>query len=478
MKRGNSKKLVTLLSMVLMGVGYSACTSSNAKAPQNGSVGDKGTTTPQYHFAVFNADGSGNPVQPGIFDDSTPGATLALVDGKSYVFQLTSLNGSGYSYETTMQRVDLVNGGSPTTLTLKEGNNLVTAPTPGDYSIAVAPTDGGTIYPGRTFSGNVVCDNPAPFTASGWDLSKIAVSGGGSDNVYSYSASGVVSGGQAPYVYAWDFSGDGSPDSLFSSSTSAQGYDSFVGDRSSIGLIVKDACNTTVSVTVARNVAPGGLPSRTPGDKSEFVHGTVTAASGTAATYKDIWDNNAGIDYWATNNSISKPVHSTFKANGASSAFTIASDKFTYGLPSSTTFGLNISMGNINASLGDTVANTIVDATNAVMSAITFSTEQVGDGKPQLVVTDTTSCTLQTKGIEVIQVVGVPCSPGTTNPKWGDREMRWTFHGWGSYTCTNLTGPGSSVVAMTGGFDGVDDLIDACVGGGQGGQGGDFPPQF
>jgi hypothetical protein len=479
------KRVLSMVGIMAMVFGI-ACTKSEkggetaATPDTTSSTSIIGATSPRYILSVSKADASGNPTGAALYNSTSGGTSLALVEGDKYVFIITKLDSGGpYTYQVSLERVDIVSSGPSITIQGKEGNNLVNAPAPGDYVIKIIASSGSSSFPARTFQASVTCNDPVSLNAAGIEAT-VSVAGAGTDNLYNYSATvGAGAGGSAPYICAWDFNGDGSRDSYFVSCGTAFNniYENYVGNRK-VGLIVKDSCNTSVSVQALRSIPVQGLTGRTPGDGSVFIHGKITGGTGAAASHPAVFNNTGDpSDYWATNNFVRKPVHTSFRAQGMDSSFTIASDQFTYGAPSSVTFGMKIEMSKLSVvTLGDTVATTTVNATNAVISSVDYSTDRVGDGQPALKLSGGT-CTLTDQGLEVIEVKGTPCAPGTTNPDFGDREMRWTFHAWGRYSCTNLTGPASTANIM-GEFDGFDDLIDGCVGGGQGGQGGEPPPSF
>jgi hypothetical protein len=364
-------------------------------------------------------------------------------------------------------------------MTFKEGENVVTAPAAGDYAIRIIAKSGSDSFPARSFQASVGCDNPLPFDGSLVDVSKISQSGG--DNIYAFSAAGAVSaaiGGQAPYLCAWDYNGDSSRDSLFGdcNATASNVYENYVGDRK-VNLVVKDSCNVSTSVEAVLTFPP---ITKVPGAGIVFIHGKVVAGTGASLTHPAIFENSVGSDYWATNHpSDYIPVHAETWLNGAQSVFTISSDKFKYGAPSSETFGMKLEMSNIAITLteGDDIAKpTIVDVTNARLASIKYSTDRIGDGQPAINLSGN-ECTLHDQGARVVQIIGTPCDPGQTNPDFTNKAMRWTIEVWGYYSCRNVSS-GSASATIEGEFDGYSDLNDGCSGGGQGGQGGDQPPNF
>lgn len=478
------KRKFAILSAVLLPLGFTACSGSSNNATPQAGLGGAGSAAPQYNFVV--KDQAGNM----LYTSAGASASLSAVAGQQVILDAVPADGqSGYTLSGQISRSDLVVPPAPITISLVPGQPFdFTFPAAGDYVIKLTATMGSTSYPARFFQGSVSCNNPTPFTAATMNAAAISVAAGSADNLYTYDASGVVgSGGQAPYFYAWDFTGDGSQDSLFSTSpTATDVYESFVGERTHIALLVKDSCNTLVTLSVDRTVPVAGLASLTPGGLYPFIHGVVNSASGSAAGYRDILDPTpTGINYYATNVNLAnapasyKPVQTNFSFTGdglATSSFTVGSNMFTYGLPSSVQFGEQLSVGGIKVT--EDMTSPTIDVSGAKMSAISFSTEQVGDGLPQIIVTDSTgaSCTLTNPGATIVPHQGTPCTGGTAN-KWG-YNMTWTVHVWGTYSCTNLTGPGSSVVSMHGEFDATPAIVDACIGGGGQGGGGINPIQF
>ncbi len=431
-----------------------------------------GAIVPRFSLCVYNAVGA-QADGAAIYCDKNAGTSLQMIAGKSYVFQITSESDGGpYVYRTQLQRVDLLSSIPSAPLDLNAGANLFTAPSAGDYAIRIAVVDGGTVFPARTFQTAIACNNPTPLSVGGLNLAGINVSGGA--NVFSFSSAGVVSGGvggQAPYICAWDYNGDGTRDSAYADCSVARNnvYVNHHGTRL-VGILVKDSCNTTVSATVSRSLMPA--PTRTPGDASVFIHGVVSNATGAAASHRGV--NN--VNYWGINNQTvagRTVVTSVLQPNGANSTFAMAS-AYSYGQPSSVEFGQRISLSGLNVQLGANLASTSISAASAVMSNIQFNTDQSGDNQLPLQLAGTT-CTLTDQGARVLEVLGTPCAAGQSNATWG-QAMRWTFHVWGRYECTNVSASGASAT-ITGEFDGLDDVNDGCVGGGQG-QGGNPPPQF
>lgn len=450
----------------------SGCTklASDGNSVRQTAVVGSASSGPQFGICFSSADPSGNPAASALYCDNSSGSSLRLVEGKQYVLAITPISSGTYQYQFSLQRVDVISGSAPPPQTFPAGNSLFTAPAPGDYAIRVAATDGSTVFPARSLQATVNCDAPMALNAAALNRSAISAAPGSSTNFYNFSASGITDGqpgGIGPYLCAWDFNGDGTRDSVFRdcSDTLSNVYVNYLGTRN-VGVIVKDSCNTAVSVSNAVNLPLGALADFVPGDQNVWIHAQTSNASGTAAGSAA----TQNVDYWATNGRGIAPVQPHFTYAGANSSFVIESS-FTYGMPGSLNFGVKLAVSNISASLTGDGETSTIDASGAKLTRLDYTTDQAGDTQPSLSLSGS-ACSLTKPGAEIIQVQGQPCAPGTDNAF--HRETTYTIHVWGSYSCDPVVGSGGSMKAV-GEFNGLSFLTDSCVGGGGGGGGGIVP---
>src|SRR5262249_50526743 len=153
---------------------------------------------------------------------------------------------AGTAFSLVETNIDQVQQQS-STLSLSAGNNFLTAPAAGNYVFKLKISSAPYISLSRQYEVQVTCANPT-FTAAIPDRTKIDVAG--TNNASTYSAAAVIAAanGQPPYSCAWDPTGTGIMDTpLADCGNPATVYVNYVTTRK-IGLIVKDACNTTYTI--------------------------------------------------------------------------------------------------------------------------------------------------------------------------------------------------------------------------------------
>lgn len=389
-----------------------------------------------------------------VFQEGAPGAqgALKLIQGASYNLNLTGANvPGGTQFTLALTNIDLV-AGTTTHVTLQLGDNIFVPSAAGNYVMKLIPSL-PSVAP-RVYQASVSCANPN-FTQNSLDPTGISVTTS-ANNLYNYSAAQVTAhaNGTAPYLCAFDLTGTGIRDTAFGDCKIPllNQYSNYVGQRN-IGVIVKDACNTTFTVSNPVTL-DFGVPAK-PGNV--FIYGMNSMATGSAVGDSRI----DGVNYLATNvggNDIVQPRYNS--GNFTISAF------MNYGMPSSVKFGVQIDISNITDTLNLSNLSGTVDASQAVMTGITFSTDQAGDQAAARNLSSN-SCVLSNQGARVIKTQGSPCSAGTTGSgNSADVEV------WGDYVCMGLNDSGGSV-QIEGSFDGATHMGDSCVGsGGGGGQGG------
>jgi hypothetical protein len=419
----------------------------------SGTVGTTGgPVTGQVALSIYSSTGTL------IYSGTNASTSLSLTSGVAYNFQLNGTNvAAGTTFTLQETNIDVING-TPTNVTLNLGDNPVTIATSGDFLFAIGANGAAaSTTSSQTYQASVTCANPT-FTVSSLTPSGISVTAGSGTNLYNFSASSVVTGanGTAPYLCAWDLDGDAIQDTAFSPCGTAVSND-YVNDLGTrnIGLLVKDACNTTVAVAASQTLAytvpvmPGSV----------FIYGQTSASTGTATT--DLRLN--AVNYLATNSggyNIVLPLY-TPGANGTGSY--VISATLNYGLPSSVKFGEQIELTGFSDTINVSTMTGTVDASAAKIKQVSFSTDEVGDQTPARSLLGT-ACTLTNPNATVIFQAGTPCSAGTT----GDNNSA-DVEVWGNYVCPVSDASGG--VTITGEFDGIAHLADSCTGGGGGGGG-------
>ncbi len=452
---GNKKQtirrtLVILLLTLPVAFVYNACSRYQSAGGINQSSGASTSNlnylTGKMQMSLVNA--SGNL----IYSDAAAGGSLTFKANTNYGL---NLNVTGYpantQYSLEMTQTDVVNG-TTVTVPLTAGLNSFTVPTQGDYSWKLMASAPGYQSQTKFYLANVTCQNPT-FTQSSLDPAALTVSQGSGTNLYNFSAANVVANanGMGPYECAFDPTGTGIVDTSWQNCTQAFNnfYVNYVSTRN-VGVIVKDACNTTyavsapVQLTYTEPTMPGNV----------FIFGQISNATGTAKGDSRV-DN---VTYLATNsggNDIVQPHYS-------SGSFQITSSQ-NYGMPSSSSFGVQINVKGIQDSLNVSTMTGTVNASNAYISSLSYTTDEAGDAKPPLDF-NSTNCTLSNQGAKVLFTAGTPCSSGTA----GDQNKA-TVEVWGHYQCTISDVSGGAQI--TGDFDGYTHLVDNCSGGGGGGGG-------
>lgn len=395
-----------------------------------------------------------------IFSDDNASTALKLKAGTNYTVQVDAPSAPASTvFKIVSTRINTIAVAS-TTIPLVVGANVVTVATAGDYSWKLTATAPKISPLTLSYMADVTCASPT-FTADSLNPAGISASAGGS-NLYNFSVGGVVGGanGLAPYTCALDPTGVGILDTTFVPCANGFNnvYVNYVGTRN-VGVIVKDACNTTYAVS-----NPVNLPYTVPalGGAFVFISGITSGATGMA-----IDDPRAdGVEYLATNsggNNIVLP-----KYGGGS--FTIGAAQ-SYGQPSSVKFGVKINLRGITDTINLTTGTGTIDASAATISSVIYSTDQAGDASPAVAFSGS-NCVLSQQGGSVLFVTGTPCAGGTTVAPY-----MATVKVWGHYQCTALTSAGGTI-NIEGDFNGFEDIADSCVGGGGGGGGGIVPIDF
>jgi hypothetical protein len=316
----------------------------------------------------------------------------------------------------------------------------------------------------KHYSSSVGCSSN--FTKASLNGNAISVTAAGSNNLFNFSAAGVIASanGTGPYLCGFDMTGVGIVDSAYvdcASGSLKNQYVNLVANRN-IGVVVKDSCNVSYSVSAnpAINLA---YTVPTGGTETPYIFGQVSAETGASATDSRI--NNA--TYLSTNNMAAKPVQSTYSSgNGATGAgvFTISS-AFNFGTGNSLPYGMSLKITGLTGAVNASGQSGTINSSNAVVASATYTTDQSGDQEAATSMKG--NCTSGPISSKVVLTPGQPCSSGQT----GDNNMA-TIEVWGTYTCQVSGAEGTATI--TGSFDGLDTMADACTGGGQGGGG--VPP--
>lgn len=398
-----------------------------------------------------------------VYSDAGGPGSVSLVGGKAYKIQVAVSNAGS----APVSKVTVMNSSipalalHPSVLTMNSSGSGQFTAVAGQYSFQLNVMNGNAQAVAKSYTGSASCPNPnaSGFTASSLNASGLAVSLAGSNNLFSYNASSVVSGanGVAPYQCAYDLNGTGIVDTAFTDCGAHDYYSNFLGSRN-VNVVVVDSCG--VSASVSKSVSfSGNVPAM--GAGNVFIAGQVSSDTGTAASDPRI-DN---VDYLATNQNPSYDiVQPNFAMSGGKGTFQIQSS-LNYGQPSSLPFGITINVSGITGTfnLSSNPTGTVVTS-GAKVSSIVYSTDQNGDQDPAVSMSSS-SCTTGGISAKVTPVVGQPCSSGTS----GDNNSA-TVEVWGTYTCTNVSDSGGSVT-ISGSFDGLTDMADGCSGGGGGGGG-------
>ncbi|MBC7395890.1 MAG: hypothetical protein H7333_00480 [Bdellovibrionales bacterium] len=382
-----------------------------------------------------------------IFDEVGRNRNFNLLSGKSYLIKVGSQNfPAGSTVEMTSINTSLPNSVNQA-LVLVSGVATLSVSVAGDYSIKVTvKNSAGLKLVTKDYAAMVSCTSPT-FTRSSLNAAGISVTG--SDNLYHYSATGVLTNanGQAPYQCAWDLSGVGILDTPFAdcNQTLSNQYVTYVQNRK-VGLVVKDACNTAYSInhdSVLRATVPTG-----PG--SLFIAGNISNETGNAVADARI----RGVNFLSTN----VPGHAYVSSAYSQSRFNIESF-MTYGRSLSSSFGMSIDVSGLAGSFNLTTnPNGTIDTSNAVVSRVVYVTDSADDQYPTVTLT-ATRCSSSVIHARVINVIPASCTGGST----GSLNQA-TVEVWGEYTCLLENSGGSAMI--TGSFDGFSNLGDGCAGGG------------
>jgi hypothetical protein len=406
----------------------------------------------QMHISV-----SGNGAN---YSDSTPNSSLIVKMGLSYVLNLQVQNAAaGASYSIQATNLDDVNP-TPINLNVAVGNNTISFPAKGNYQIKLMASAAGLGSQSKIYQAEVQCANPSFSQAS---LASVNLSVSGNNNSYTFSSSGVAASanGQAPYQCAWDPTGTGIVDTAFGPCDASLGpvYGNYVLSRN-IGLVVRDACNTSYTVSKPLNLA---YSEPAMGAGNVFIQGVLSNAGGTAVGDKRV----DGVTYYAQNTATNKIVSSQY-GNGAFTIFAWQN----YNMGSSVNFGMQIKVSGLveTTKLDAATGAGAVDASNAKIASVTYVTDQAGDQASSMSFSGK-NCTLSNQGAKVLPVSGQPCTGGTSG-----NQNALTVEVWGHYSCTGLVASDAST-DIQGDFDGYYNIADSCSGGGQGG-GGVPPPNF
>lgn len=447
-----------------MAVVASACESGNdSSGSQTVLASTVGPTVPNpqapsVSFQVVNGSGAV------VYSSSSGTQAANLLAGQAVELQVNSSNlPSGATVSISVTN-DSVVGSSPQVIPVTSASVSYTPTVQGDYSftLTVANSSGSTVVT-KYFALNVQCASPT-FTASSLNGAGLAVTAGSAENLFNFSAANVVTSadGQAPYQCAFDLTGVGIVDTPFAPCSQAvtNQYVPYINTRN-IGVVVKDACNTSQTITNAQN-----LVAATPamGVGNVFIEGVVSNETGTVATDPRI--NN--VNYLWTNTNGNVPVLPQFDGN----TFTIQAST-QYSGASSVPFGVQIVVAGIGGTFNlDTNPTGTVDMASAYVQSISYATDEAGDQNPSVTLSSST-CTTTGLFSKVVPVVGAPCA---NNTETGSNNSA-TVEIWGTYTCTKVSDAGGAAT-MSGEFDGLTQMSDSCVGGGGQGGGGIVPVSF
>jgi hypothetical protein len=449
-------------SQVLLGTG---CDSTNFGAPV-GSTASSASLSNSSALASsvsLNVTGSGGNVYS---DASDPGQVMTMTVGQSYTFHADASNlAAGATLKLSLLDTDIVNG-TPIVITLQPGaSQTIVAPSPGgDYLMTLTINSGGTVAV-KNYQAAIGCSDPT-FVQSVLNSNGLTVTG--SNNMYTYNASGVIANPQN-YLCGFDLSGTGILSSVYvpCNTSLPNMYVNDVGARN-IQVIVKDTCNNSLTVNSSQTLA---FTTPTPAAGAQYIYGVVTPTSYPASETRV-----NGVTYLATNAStgmLNAPVQANF-APGSPGQFTITSTfttgEYNNGQPSTIPYGMSLNIVGITGSLNMSGANpsSTLNFSNMSVDSGSFTTDQSSDVKAQISLASAAGqnqCTGTHLNGMATPSAGTPCGSGTT----GDQNSA-IVEVWGDYTC-NMTGAGGATATISGSFAGSYTLHDSCVGGGQGGGG-------
>jgi len=454
MKKMNFSKRAAIGAFLVVGVGTAVGCSKGgydtSGSTSSGSLATTNVSQAQVKVAVQVLDSANNP----IYTDSNSASSLVLKAGQTYQLVLSpSYNPNGASYSLQLTQIDAVNT-TPQSITVQPGANSFSVPVQGDYSLKLIATAPSMLQMTKYYNANVTCANPT-FTAASLDASKISASAGSGSNLYNFSAAGIAanSNGQAPYTCAFDQTGSGIIDSAFQDCNTAlsNSYVNYVSNRN-VSVIVKDACNSTFTVTKTLNL-PYSVPAI--GNGNVFIYGAVSGASGLATGDKRVDE----VTYLATNSG----GHNIVQPNYSSGNFNIEAS-MNYNMASSVGFGMSIAVQGITGTLDIKNGTGSLNASAATIKSVTYSTDQAGDTAGAMAFSGS-NCTLTNQNVKVVFTAGTPCASNQTGT-----GKQATVEVYGDYSCTGLSTSGAAM-NVSGSFDGLTTIVDSCSGGGGGGGG-------
>ena len=441
------------LSLV-MGAFLVGCSDLAMEAGTERSFGTPGENVQMGLFSLKVYDETGALV----FSDAEKDSTLRLQEGITYDFHVDA-GGSADNVDFSMAitQVDTVALNPPVRhLNLKPGSNSISFDTFGDFSLELKGEAVGFQPRVLRYLAEVSCERPT-FTQDSLNANGLSVTGSG--DTYQMSASGVVTraNGMPPYECAWDPTGTGILSTEFKPCNQVQSaLINYVGVRSQIGVIVRDACRTTHSVQSAQTLKY--IKPVLGGDET-YIYGKTSNAKDKARGDRRIDQ----VEYLATNRS-----RTIVTSSYSSGRFTIQS-AYSYGMTSSETFGMRIEVSGIVDDLDYATRTGSIDMSGAKINMVRFSTDQYGDRLPAASFSDNRTCVLSDAGAEAVFSAGTPCQNGSGS---GNKVL---VKVWGKYACTDLKNAQGSVV-IEGEFTGFRTMADSCVGGGGGGGGGGVDP--
>jgi hypothetical protein len=206
-------------------------------------------------------------------------------------------------------------------------------------------------------------------------------------------------------------------------------------------LIVKDACNSPVTLSTSLN-----LSFNSPTAPGLFIFAQTSAAKGAA-----IGDPRLdGVTYLATNANAF-----VVDAQYAFGNFQINST-MKYNVSTSTPFGMQIQVRGIKDNVKLSSLQGGFDMTSASIRAVTYSTDEAGDHSVAVSLKGS-NCTLSGQAAVVTFVPGSPCPNGYT----GDQNKA-TVNISGHFSCIDVS-DNSQSINIDGDFSGSTAMADFCA---------------
>jgi hypothetical protein len=309
------------------------------------------------------------------------------------------------------------------------------------------------------------------------DDSKVSVQPGSQPGFFNISASGAVSGGRAPYQYAWDFQGDGGMDmqsqsgvwTSWGSSASVQNIYSLFANTRKLRLQVRDACNLITMHEMDRTFALERLPASSPAMPKSFYYlqGDIRPEGSVAAPNPRV----ATVDFMAeqpANPPDGRKHMQCFYKRDASTGIgglRIVS-KNIYGSESEVQFDHSASL--TIKSISDNGAMGSVAVGSPQIDTAVYNVAGIADFSDYAVYNKAAACTLNLRMTRSTAVV--PCASDST-------KFANTVTFLGEYDCPSLRSTAGAGVSIDNGkFFCEQGEIDMCPGGGGGGGGGNPPP--